>query len=320
MKKYKLTNIQNELHVLGGANIMTYQIEALIDIPSIGVKAGDMGGYVVDGHRLSQIGNCWLFPDSVATYKTEISENAVIKGESVLSSGATIRGEAVIENSEIGSNTLIAGNSVIRKSMLYGGCKFLRGVEIIESELRAIHIDSGRISKSTIRAVVGEPLKAKGFVTIKDSTLEIHGVDNFIEKGCRFESVKAEHIHGLQFFENVHVLFSDFIEETYLQFGERGEENDFTNIIKGVNGICTFEEVKLSVKNSYLIGQVFVKGNVTIKNSTILGCSTITNKSSGLLSLSNVQMNELSSIEKDMVASQSYIQNKAMTMDNTLVC
>jgi hypothetical protein len=320
MEKYKLTNHQNELHVLGGANIITYQIEALINIPSIGVKAGDKGGFVVDEHRLSQTGNCWLYPDSVATDRTEISGNAVVTGESVLSSGAKVRGDCVIENSEIGGNTLIDGHSVIRKSMLYDGCKILNDVEIITSELRAVHMESGSITHSTVRANSGSPLKTKGEVVIKDSKLDIYGQDNFIKKGCWFESVDATDIQCLQFHERVRFLYSKFRGESHMEFGGIDEKNEHTSIIEGIKGRCILEQVTLKVIRSHIAGIISVKGNVAIKDSHVFDCASIINNTPNFLSLTDVRMKELSSIVKDSRKTDSIVLKTLLTMEDTISC
>lgn len=73
MKKYELTDIKHptlELH----------RIRALIDIPSIGVKAGDLGGYVEGEHNLSQDGDCWIFDDARVTGQGRITGRVRVTG------------------------------------------------------------------------------------------------------------------------------------------------------------------------------------------------------------------------------------------------
>lgn len=55
MKKYKLTK-----NTKTSFSLKLYQIEALINIPSINVKAGDLGGYIEKEDNLSHEGNCWI--------------------------------------------------------------------------------------------------------------------------------------------------------------------------------------------------------------------------------------------------------------------
>lgn len=319
MKKYELTDILLKHKTSFNDGVMTYQIKALIDIPFAGVKAGDVGGYVVDEHRLSQTGNCWLFRDSVALNGTEISGNSLVRGRSFLERGAIVRGDCLVENSEIGVNTIVEGKVIVRNSMLYEGCMILQDVEIIESELCSIHMESGSVTNSNVRAN-GEPLETKGEVIIKYSELEIHGGDNFIEKGCWIESVKAEDIHNLQFYESVHISSSEFMGETHLYIGERGEENTCSSIIKGIEGVCTFENVKLTLFNSTVLGSVSVKGCVRLSNSQISECSSIINSTNHILFLTEVEMKELSCIRKDIGTKDSAIRNTELTMDNIISC
>lgn len=319
MKKYELTDNVLKHKVSFQDGVMTYQIKALIDIPFAGVKAGDVGGYVVDEHRLSQTGDCWIFPDSVAIDGTEISGNSLVCGRSFLSSGAIVRGDCIVENSEIGVNTIIEGKVIVRNSMLYEGCAILKDVEIIESELCSIHMESGSVMNSTVRAN-GEPLETKGEVLIKYSVLEIYGEDNFIEKGCWIESVNAEDIRNLQFYESVHIASSEFMGETHLYMGESGEKNNGSSIIKGIEGVCTLENVKLTVVNSTVLGSVSVKGKVRLSSSHISECSSITNSTNHTLFLTKVKMKELSCIRKDRDTKNSFIRSTELTMDNTISC
>ena len=55
MSKYKLTE-ETKQH----EGITLYRIQALIDIPSIGVIAGDLGGWLESESNLGQDGNAWV--------------------------------------------------------------------------------------------------------------------------------------------------------------------------------------------------------------------------------------------------------------------
>ena len=54
-KKYELSG-NTQIH----NGITLYQIQALVDIPSIGVKAGDLGGWLESEANLSQMGDAWV--------------------------------------------------------------------------------------------------------------------------------------------------------------------------------------------------------------------------------------------------------------------
>lgn len=61
LPKYKLTE-ETKQH----EGITLYRIQALVDIPSIGVKAGDLGGWIESESNLSQEGDAWVFGNAKA--------------------------------------------------------------------------------------------------------------------------------------------------------------------------------------------------------------------------------------------------------------
>lgn len=58
MKKYELTDEYIEIGLV--TKIKLYRIKALVTIASIGVSAGDLGGYVEKESNLDQSGNAWV--------------------------------------------------------------------------------------------------------------------------------------------------------------------------------------------------------------------------------------------------------------------
>ena len=84
-KKYELIDGQPRV-TESGARL--HQIRALRDIPSIGIKAGELGGWIEKEDNLSQKGNCWVFPHSF------VYDNATVSGNACVGGGAQISGEA----------------------------------------------------------------------------------------------------------------------------------------------------------------------------------------------------------------------------------
>lgn len=90
MKKYRLTEntkIINEKTL--------YQIQALVDIPSQGVKKGELGGFVESEENLSQDGNAWIRPSAAVMDNAKVYGNARIKG-CLVSDNAEIFGDTRI--------------------------------------------------------------------------------------------------------------------------------------------------------------------------------------------------------------------------------
>ncbi len=111
--KYEITGIQHPNY----PNL--FRIQALRDIPSIGVKADDLGGYVEHERNLSQNGNCWIGGDAC------VYENASVCGVSRVCGYAWVFGEACIyDNAHIyGAAWIGASAAVFGKAQVYGNAK-----------------------------------------------------------------------------------------------------------------------------------------------------------------------------------------------------
>ena len=73
MKKYELTN---ETITIGNGKTL-YRIRALIDIEAIGVKNGDLGGYIEKEENLSHCGNAWIYDDAMVYDNARVYDNAM---------------------------------------------------------------------------------------------------------------------------------------------------------------------------------------------------------------------------------------------------
>ena len=76
--KYRLTT---EV-VNTGLGLKLYRIEALRDIPKLGIKTGYFGGFIESECNLSQEGDCWVF------------DNAWVYGDALISGNAQVRNHA----------------------------------------------------------------------------------------------------------------------------------------------------------------------------------------------------------------------------------
>ena len=86
------------------------------DIPSIGVKAGDFGGYVLSGKNLSQEGDCWVAEDA-KTYR-----NAVVFGNAVVCGKAEVTDRAIVaDNAWVDGESHVQGNAVLIDNAVVSG-------------------------------------------------------------------------------------------------------------------------------------------------------------------------------------------------------
>lgn len=74
--KFKLTAECKEFY-----GVKLFRIEALIDIPRWGVKAGDKGGWVEKEENLSQDGNAWVSGDAWVSGNAHVFGDAQVSGD-----------------------------------------------------------------------------------------------------------------------------------------------------------------------------------------------------------------------------------------------
>jgi len=85
----------------------TGRIRALVDIETLGVKVGDIGGFVETEYNLSHEGNCWISDNARVVGHSRVMrdalvhENAEILGESCITDYALIGGDVVIYGATI---------------------------------------------------------------------------------------------------------------------------------------------------------------------------------------------------------------------------
>lgn len=111
-KKYEL--LKDQAVVVGGVTL--YRIRALRDIPRHNVKAGDLGGFIVDYKNLSQTGDAWVADCARVFGSAHVSGNVVVRDTAQVSGKAR-----VMENALIGGTTLISGDAVVSGNVMADG-------------------------------------------------------------------------------------------------------------------------------------------------------------------------------------------------------
>lgn len=114
-KKYKLSDSRTNIN-----GIYYYWIYALVDIPSIGVKIGDIGGFVESEANLSQMGNCWVKENARVSGNAYVGDNAYVFGNAIIKGNAQVYGNAmvcgdaiVMDDSSVYGNAIVMGNVII---------------------------------------------------------------------------------------------------------------------------------------------------------------------------------------------------------------
>jgi len=118
MKKYELTE-----NIKFIENIIIYQIKALIDIPEIYIKAGELGGYIQHEGNLSHQGLCWVYDDAYVYGSARVFDNARVSyGNAQVYGDAKVFGEArVYDNARVYGNAQVYGDAkVYGDALVYG--------------------------------------------------------------------------------------------------------------------------------------------------------------------------------------------------------
>jgi hypothetical protein len=95
-RKYELTD---ETLLYNGR--ILYRIQAVRDIPEVGVKAGDFGGFIQNESNLSHEGNAWIGESALVFDDAKVQDNALILDKSLVFNHAKIYGDAIISGDRI---------------------------------------------------------------------------------------------------------------------------------------------------------------------------------------------------------------------------
>lgn len=104
------------------------RIRAVRDIPEIGVREGDIGGWVESERNLSHEGTCWVGDRAVVSSNAIVSGDAIVSGNALVADNARVNGDARVTGKAIVSrNARVTGNARVSDSaqvtddvMVYG--------------------------------------------------------------------------------------------------------------------------------------------------------------------------------------------------------
>ena len=105
--KYELTDETKNLF-----DITLHRIRALRDIPSAGVKSGDLGGWIEKESNLSKCGNAWVYDNAEVYGNAWVYDNAEVYGNARVCDNARVFGDArVCGDAEVYDNARVCGNA-----------------------------------------------------------------------------------------------------------------------------------------------------------------------------------------------------------------
>ena len=95
-KKYEFTG---ETRALSSTTIL-HRIRAVIDIPSAGVNAGDIGGWIESDSNLSHSGNAWVDGNARVGSSARVGGDARVSGDAWVGGNARVSGDAHINSNK----------------------------------------------------------------------------------------------------------------------------------------------------------------------------------------------------------------------------
>lgn len=109
MKHYELT--QELEHLWGGS--LVYRIRATKDVPNMGVKKGDLGGWVSMSATLGE--DCWVFDEAVLGRDASLLDASRLKNKARVLDNAVVGGGSTVEdNACVLNNAVVDGGSTVR--------------------------------------------------------------------------------------------------------------------------------------------------------------------------------------------------------------
>ena len=184
--KYELTDETKNF-----CGITLHRIRALRDIPSTGVKSGDLGGWIEKESNLCQNDNAWVYGNARLCGDARVCDNAWVCGDARVYGGAWVCGNALVygdaevyDNARVYGDVRVYGNAkvcgdedymVIKNTWSSGrwftytrsnkmwkvGCFYGSGDELIKKAYADSEL-SGKCYEAIVRAVETiEAAKAK---------------------------------------------------------------------------------------------------------------------------------------------------------------
>lgn len=141
-KKYQLTD-ETYTYRRDLEDVCLHRIKALVDIPSSGVKKGELGGWVEGENNLSQEGDCWVFQEARVSGHAKVTQNARVAGHAVVCENATLQGSCFVSG-----HVYISGKCVVKGFVNVCGHAEVSGCAVITEHAR-VH-GSAKISQNGV--------------------------------------------------------------------------------------------------------------------------------------------------------------------------
>lgn len=303
MQKFTMTSNKK---IIRGYQVT--QIQALIDIPSVGVKKGDLGGWIQEPHSLSQVGSCWVDKHAFVFNDSKVAGDVHVTGYSKVFDESELQGKGKVKD------------CVITKTMTIGEFEFE------DSELHNVHLPKKAEVRHSNLKNMETRAKARQFKCFH-STLQFASEGELLEGSSRFEhtTIKSSHsmfqgriqlkevefdvgdnechIYGLTKLSRVKAIDEPVLYLSAVTI--EGQSKEHSILLGG--DICDIE--KTTIK-----GFARIEGEVTLQSCELDGDIQIKVGEAGLLQMRNSTIQDMVTLEVEP-RSKPVIQHEAFTGD-----
>lgn len=317
-RKYRL--LDKKISVLTPkGNREVYQIEALVDIPTIGVQKGDLGGYIANEKCLWQAGDCWIFDDSAVTDGSLVMQSAQVKGKSLIDGNSKIGGRGIIEDADILDATRILDNVLVKQSECKN-CLLYGTTNIHYSHLERIEMKKGVVFDSKVESVTANRLVFHGNTHIEESQVVSFDKSHHVTCDIEMVRVKALELMAFKVKEKTYLHDVTVLGKLELRIGVLESLSINTCSIKGGGQNLLFRKGKLTLLNSSLHGQIEVKGNINLAHSAISDFCRLLNDTEKVLKLEHMKVTDCVCINKVENSTETVFADECIAGDVTVTC
>lgn len=324
--KYELLDYK-EKRMFDGVLHDIYRIRALIDIPSIGVEVGDIGGWISENSLLSHEGNCWIGAHSYVL-GSNISGDVFIRESEILDS--TISGKVGHDNRITGTKVLkcsiqhthfefkesMISNVKTRNSALFTLESVVRKLELYDSNVTIL----GSSVESRFEPLVFM-MEGEDKVVITDSELKIETENPDCARVHSYLSVKGVKtetpLRQLTVFESL-VLENLILEDMSIFTGKfrYGNIRNSSSLIGTGNEQLKLKSATIELRNGNLVGRFNLTGKIVMEDVKINDMASIeSHDEKTYLCLAHVEMYDFSKIFKS-INEYAPVENKVFRMDD----
>lgn len=132
-KKFIILRGEPKVHFFNNKRHNLYRIVALRDIPSHGVIAGTIGGYVEEESNLSHEGDSWIGGDAMVCGRSIVRDNAIVQGnafviDSEVYDNADVFYECIVADSRVNEHANVGGRAYVLSAVITSNSRIYDGL------------------------------------------------------------------------------------------------------------------------------------------------------------------------------------------------